>query len=74
MLEPIPVTTLWVGLQCVIVAFPGHTHLLFGRNKDDVSVLLRRLAVIFQDNAFQLTLPRDKNVGCLFVQSINREY
>ena len=20
----------WVGLQCVIVAFPAHTHLLFG--------------------------------------------
>ena len=19
----------WVGLQCVIVAFPGHTHLIF---------------------------------------------
>ena len=23
---------LWVGLQCVIVVFPDHTHLLFGRN------------------------------------------
>ena len=22
-------TVLWVGLQSVIVAFPGHTHLLF---------------------------------------------
>ena len=22
-------TVPWVGLQCVIVAFPGHTHLLF---------------------------------------------
>ena len=21
---------MWFGLQCVIVAFPGHTHLLFG--------------------------------------------
>ena len=74
MLEQIPVTMLLVSLQCVIVAFPGHTHLLFGRNKDDVSVLLCRLAVIFQENTFQLTLPRDNNVGCLFVQSINREY
>ena len=25
-------TVPWVGLQCVIVAFPGHTHLLFGGN------------------------------------------
>ena len=74
MLEPIPATLLWVGLKCAIVAFPGHTHLLFGRNKDDVSVLLCRLAVIFQENTFHLTLPRDKNVGFLFVQSINREY
>ena len=24
-------TVPWVGLQCVIVVFPGHTHLLFGR-------------------------------------------
>ena len=24
---------LWVGLQCVIVAFPGHTHLLFGEEQ-----------------------------------------
>ena len=23
-------TVLWVSLQCVIVAFPDHTHLLFG--------------------------------------------
>ena len=23
-------TVLWVGLQCVIVVFPDHTHLLFG--------------------------------------------
>ena len=23
-------TVLWVGLQCMIVAFPGHTHLLIG--------------------------------------------
>ena len=23
---------LWVGLQCVIVVFPDHTHLLFGFN------------------------------------------
>ena len=22
-------TVLWVGLQCVIVVFPDHTHLLF---------------------------------------------
>ena len=22
----------WVGLQCVIVVFPDHTHLLFGQN------------------------------------------
>ena len=22
-------TVLWVGLQCVIVAFPSHTHLIF---------------------------------------------
>ena len=22
-------TVLWVGLQCVNVSFPGHTHLLF---------------------------------------------
>ena len=26
-------TMLWVGLQCVIVAFPVHTHLLFGIKK-----------------------------------------
>ena len=24
-------TVPWVGLQCVIVVFPGHTHLLFNR-------------------------------------------
>ena len=23
---------LWAGLQCVIVVFPDHTHLLFDRN------------------------------------------
>ena len=23
---------MWVGLQCVIVVFPGHTHLLIGIN------------------------------------------
>ena len=28
----IPVTVPWVGLQCVIVVFPDHTHLLFGQN------------------------------------------
>ena len=22
-------TVLWVGMQCTIVAFPGHSHLLF---------------------------------------------
>ena len=22
----------WVGLQCVIVVFPDHTHLIFGKN------------------------------------------
>ena len=22
-------TVMWVGLQCVIVTFPGHTHLLY---------------------------------------------
>ena len=27
----------WIGLQCVIVLFPGHTHLLF--NVDFVLVL-----------------------------------
>ena len=26
-------TMLWVGLQRVIVAFPGHTHLIFVQNK-----------------------------------------
>ena len=25
----VSLTVLWVGLQCVIGAFPGHTHLLF---------------------------------------------
>ena len=28
----IPVTVPLVGLQCVIVVFPDHTHLLFGQN------------------------------------------
>ena len=28
-LFPMPVTVPWVGLQCVSVAFPGHTHLPF---------------------------------------------
>ena len=25
----------WVGLQCVIVVFPGHTHLLFSVRLSD---------------------------------------
>ena len=28
----IPVTVPWVCLQCVIVVFPDHTHLLFDQN------------------------------------------
>ena len=28
----IPVTVPSVGVQCVIVVFPDHTHLLFGQN------------------------------------------
>ena len=26
-------TVLWVGLQCVIVVFPDHTHLLFFKTR-----------------------------------------
>ena len=28
-------TVPWVGMQCVIVVFPNHTHLLFKNNCDD---------------------------------------
>ena len=31
----------WVGLQCVIVAFPGHTHLLITALKQSVKILIR---------------------------------
>ena len=38
---------LWVGLQCVIVVFPEHTHLLFGsKNNLCFSAFLFLSAVI----------------------------
>ena len=38
----------WVGLQCVIVAFPDHIHLLFGSGAgfDIVFCVLSSLAII----------------------------
>ena len=30
----------WVGLQCVIVVFPDHTHLLFNTNSSAVNAVL----------------------------------
>ena len=35
---------LWVGMQCVIVVFPDHTHLLFrykGKNKTALEIGVR---------------------------------
>ena len=31
----------WVGLQCVIVVFPDHTHLLFGRHGTYITFNIR---------------------------------
>ena len=49
-------TAQWVGLQCVIVVFPDHTHLLFLLNLflncasavDDIAYFSTSLRVIFQ--------------------------
>ena len=41
-------TVPWVGLQCVIVAFPDHTHLLFIRTYISDS-LASNVAVPFKD-------------------------
>ena len=32
---------LWVGLQCVILTFPGHTHLLFSMRIFKITMYLR---------------------------------
>ena len=35
-------TVPWIGLQCVIVVFPDHTHLLFGLKKFAANLPLSR--------------------------------
>ena len=47
-------TVLWVGLQCVIVVFPDHTHLLFVVNykrKYVHEVLVNRLVKLAQEKS-----------------------
>ena len=33
-------TVPWVGLQCVIVVFPDHTHLLFALRNINIKILM----------------------------------
>ena len=40
-------TVPWVGLQCVIVVFPDHTHLLFNLDSATITTLVRYLIRLF---------------------------
>ena len=39
-------TVPWIGLQCVIVVFPGHTHLLIDEDKFTYFVLSLRVRIL----------------------------
>ena len=40
----------WVGLQCVIVAFTDHTHLLFYRQKKYAILCIKRMFMYFKSS------------------------
>ena len=40
-------TVPWVGLQCVLVAIPGHTHLLF-----DKTFTIKSITILTSDDDF----------------------
>ena len=46
-------TVLWVGLQCVIVAVPGRTHLLF---KLTFSIQLLKMVRQKQQNSLMMSI------------------
>ena len=53
----------WVGVQCVIVVFPGHTHLLFCLSKDIINS---------QSNYTDSTTPEDEIwLVMLYIDTLN---
>ena len=54
-------TVPWVGLQCVIVVFPDHTHLLFYKQTSRLSHIIRAIShhsFIMIEDLFKLIMKR----------------
>ena len=64
-------TVPWVGLQCVIVAFPGHTHLLLETRGIDGLILKAPSTTVADDkfcdiiSIFENILEDSLEIACL---------
>ena len=58
------VTVPWVGMQCVVVVFPDHTHLLFGLVDmiNYLVILFQRMSIIVFEQKFNNCKRQSKQI------------